>query len=252
MAQRVGERAQRLSGQAATAVQSTAKQAAGVAETGVERARELGSKLSPASKERWPQMSLRVGDQLGPVAQSVAGQVSGVASLGAVRAKEAGSVITTTAKERVPQLSQRVSGEVVPSLRDLAVQAASTALELWDTTRERAAGAAEAVQADLAPQAAQVVAAGGEKAREASAAVSVKAGEVGGRAKAASRHAADATVETSKDTGAMLFWGAAAGALIYYALLGPEERARLASSVQSITGQVQELIKDFQGYDEEF
>ncbi len=172
--------------------------------------------------------------------------------MGAERAKEAGSQIASTAKDQVPQISHRVTSEVVPSLRELAVQAASTALDLWETTRERVAEAADIVQEDIRPQAAHVVMASGEKAKEASAVVTEKAGVVGGRAKVASRQAADATVETSKDTGAMLFWGAAAGGLIYYALLGPEERERLASAVQSATGQVRELIKDFQGYDEEF
>ncbi len=254
VAQRVSRTAQRVGGQAATAVQSSAKQAAGVAETGLERAREASSLLGGASRNRWSNVS-RIGDQITPAALSVAGQVSSAASTGAERAKEAGSLIASTAKERVPEMSQRVTSEVVPSLRDLAVQAASTALDLWDTTRERAAEAAEIVQADLRPQAvhaAQAVAASSVKAKEASTVVTGKAGEVGGRAKAVSRQAADATVETGRDTGAMLFWGAAAGSLIYYALLGPEERERVTSAVQSVTGQVRELIKDFQGYDEEF
>ncbi len=250
--QRVSQTAQRVGSQASAVVQSSAKQAAGVAEMSLERARGAASLLSGTSKGRLPNVSLRMGAQLGPAAQSVVGQVSSAAGSGAGRAKEASSAVASTARERVPQISQRLTSDVVPSLRELAVQAASSALDLWETTRERAAEAAEIVQTDIRPQAAQAVAASGEKAREAGTVVTGKAGEVGGRAKAASRQAADVTVETGKDTGAMLFWGAAAGGLIYYALLGPEEREQLASAVQSFSGQVRELIKDFQGYDEEF
>lgn len=191
----------------------------------------------------------RVAEQTSSKAQAIAAQATTVAVAGAGRAREVGGALADAAKDRVPQVTQKLSDDVVPTLRDVAMQAASAAIDLWQTARERAADAAPT---DLAPHAAQAVAAGGERAREATAAVAGRAAEIGKRAKEASRRTADATVDAGKDTGAVIFWAGAAAGLLYYAVLSPERRAQLLSAASSVTYQVQELIKDFQGYDDEF
>ncbi len=191
----------------------------------------------------------RAGEQTASTAQAVASQAATAAAARAERARDVGSSLAGSARVRVPQLSQKVSEEVVPSLRDVAVQAAATALERWQTARERAA---EVAQQELAPQAAQAVAKGSERAKEASAAVAERATEAGGRAREASRKAAEATVDTSKETGALLFWAGAAAGLVFYALMSAERREQVTRTAKSVTAQVQELVKDFQGYDDEF
>jgi hypothetical protein len=214
---------------------------------------DRGGRLGHDVADKAKAQAKRVGEQTSATAQSIAEQAAAAAVAGAERAREVGTAVADAAKERVPQVTHKVGEEVVPSLREVALQAAAVALELWQTARERAA------ESDLAPQAAHAVAAGGERAREATAAVSEKASELGERAselgeraRDASRRTAEATVETSKDTGAMLFWAGAAAGLVFYALLTPERREQVLRTAQSVTTQVQELIKDFQGYDDEF
>jgi hypothetical protein len=75
---------------------------------------------------------------------------------------------------------------------------------------------------------------------------------VGGKAKDVSAHAAEATVATSKDTGAALLWGGAAAAVIFYVILSEERREQVLRTADTVVKQTRELIRDFQGYDEEF
>jgi hypothetical protein len=66
------------------------------------------------------------------------------------------------------------------------------------------------------------------------------------------RRATGAVVDVTKDTGALVLWGGAAGALVYYALLSPERREQVSRSAQTVSAQIQEVVKDFRGYDDEF
>ena len=194
----------------------------------------------------------RVGEQTTSTAQTVAAQAAAAAISGAERARSMGLSLADAAKERVPQATQKVSDDVVSTLRDVAMQAASTAIDLWQTARERAA---EAAHSDLdlpVGKASRAIETGSDRAREASAAVAGKAGQVGERVKGATRQTASATVDTSKDTGALLFWAGAAAGLVFYALLTPERREQLTRTAQALTSEIQELVRDFQGYDDEF
>ena len=206
----------------------------------------------------------RVAEQTTSSAQEVAAQAASAAVAAAERALDKGISLADAAKERMPQVTQRVSEdvlpslrgkvteEVVPSLRDVALQAASSALELWQTARERAVAASHADLEVPTGKASRVVEAGSERAREASTAVAEKASELSDRAKGVSKRTAEATVDTTKDTGALVLWAAAAGGLIFYALLTPERRDQLTRVAQIVTSEAQELIRDFQGYDDEF
>ena len=216
--------------------------------TATERRKQGGHDVKDQAMER----AQRVGAQTTSTAQSVATQAAAAAIAGAERARGAGASLVDAARERAPQVGQRVSDELVPSLRDLATQAASAALELWEAARERAVDAAESAQHDFAPHAAHAFEAGAGRVKEAGVAVGGRVGEVGERTKDASRKAAGATVDTGKDTGATLMWAGAAAGLVFYALLDDERREQVTRTVQSVAGQVQELIRDFQGYDDEF
>lgn len=215
----------------------------------------------------------KVGEQtsaLAQSAQSVAEQAASATVSAAERARKVGAAIAETTKEQLPHVSQtlgeKLTEEVVPTVREAAMLAASTALDLWQTARERAAEAAAAAQHELdelGPQAAHVVEVGADQAKSAvesgeglvqgaTAAVTEKASEVSERAKDAAAEAADATVEAGKNTGSLIFWAGAAAGLTFYALLTPEQRERVTQTVKTVVNQTRELIKDFQGYDEQF
>jgi len=230
------------------------------------RGSEKGMDMAHALKDRFRQVS----DQSTGVkntAQTVASQAAAAALSSAERARDsggsladsvkaAGASLAETAQEKIPhatqQVSQRVTEDLVPTLKDVAVQAAAAAIEAWQATRDKAMGAAETAQHDIAPQAAHVVEAAGDRVRDATSIVGEKAGVVGVRARSVSRRAAEATVDTGKDTGATLFWAGAAAGLVFYALLSEERREQLTQTAQMVVGQIQELVKDFQGYDDEF
>ena len=69
---------------------------------------------------------------------------------------------------------------------------------------------------------------------------------------AAAGRAVSATGYGIKETILIAFWASALGALVYNTLLNDEQREKVASTAQSLYQQAQELIRDFQGYDEEF
>lgn len=203
-------------------------------------------------------------------AQVIAAQAAAAAVERAERALGAGAQLAETAREQAPRVAQRVSEEVVPTLRDIAAQAADAALERWNDVRERAPEIHPPDLRHLEENALHLATAGGDLARGTGAAVAERATQLTRRAteateqtverardvskkgaetvthaKEASVRTAEATVETGKDTGALLFWAGAAAGLIFYVLLGDERRRQIAESVQAV-------IKDIQGYDDEF
>ncbi len=197
-------------------------------------------------------------EQAAALAQSIIEQAATRALLGAERAKEA-RTLAETAKKRLPHFTHRVSDDVVPSLREVALNAASAALELWQAAREKAAEAAEEAQEEVAEPATRLVVTAERRAKEATHAVSERieavterAEDVGERAKEATAHAAEATVHVGKGAGAALFWAGAATGIIFYAMLSKERRDQVIKAANAVINDVRELIRDFQGYDEEF
>jgi hypothetical protein len=65
---------------------------------------------------------------------------------------------------------------------------------------------------------------------------------------AATEH--DSSEERRSKSG--LFWGAASVGLAAYALLDPERRDKILKFANEASVQVQELVRDLQGYDDEF
>jgi hypothetical protein len=221
-----------------------------------------------------------VREQAAVKAREIAEQAAAKAVAGAGRAKEVGSSLASETSTRVRDVPHKVSDDVVPTLREVALMAASAALEVWQVAREKAAEAAEAAQSEVGDPG-QLISAAEKRAKEAGSAVVGRVEGVGGRAKEAtgavasrvedagakakgasahaaamakdaSAHAAEATVETSKDTGAALLWAGAAAAVIFYAILSQGRREQLLRAADAVIKQTRELIRDFQGYDEEF
>ncbi len=260
-----------------------------------------------------------VREQVGTLAQTIIEQAAHRAVFGTEKAKGAASA----AKGKMPGM-HRATDEIAPSIRDVALQAASAAIELWQATRERAEDFVDGAESAIGEPAAGVVDFVDRRARSAASQVADRAEDVSGRArhaashvagraeeasdrakhavsnvaeraeevtdraraaasnmagsagdaserakvaashaahvaddvtvraKEATRSAAETTVATSKDTGAALLWTAAAAGIVFYALLDQGRREQVLKVVDEIVAQAREIIRDFQGYDEEF
>jgi len=181
-------------------------------------------------------------------------------------------------REPVAELQQKVVDDVIPTLRDVALQAAALAVELWETGRERASSVTEtAAGHDYAFQAAHLKEealkravevrgeaakravdargsatklaadakdAGTKRASDASAVVAERATDVADRAKSASKQAASATVDTTKDTGALVFWLGAASAVVYFAFLDKKRRDQVLKFASDALHIVKDSVDD--------
>jgi hypothetical protein len=202
----------------------------------------------------------QVSEQTTSTAQAIAAQAAAAAVARAEQAIERGASLADVAIERVPDVTRRLSDDIMPAVREAAHQAATTAIDMWQATRERAAEATHHADGSLltrpASQAIQLAAAGTERARESSAAVAERAAEraaaIGESALEASRRTASKTAATGRDSGALLFWAGAAIGLIVLVLLSAERRTALLASVRGAANEVQAIVHDFRGYDDEF
>jgi hypothetical protein len=210
-------------------------------------------------------------DQATTMVQGLAEQAAAAAPVIAGRAKDVGASLTTAAKERAPNreeisdhvsaVQQKITEDLAPTAREVALQAASLALELWHAGRARASELTDNTQQGVVAQAANVKQSAGRRALDATSAVTGKvstvtdsAGEAANRARSASKHAADTTVHTTKDTGALIFWLGAAASIIYFALLNERRRHQVlkftSKSLKQLKKAVDDLTAEPRGYPE--
>jgi hypothetical protein len=188
------------------------------------------------------------------------------------------------AKSRA-QLMEILQRELGPTLRDSAVQATMAAVAAMEAAREGAgrdverrakdAGADTRRRADDLNESARTLA---DKLREATRHTSDSAketiepalangkerieltGDAIREATAEQRKAVDEAVSSASEHESSeerrgksgLFWGAASMGLAAYALLDPERRDKILKFANEASVQVQELVRDLQGYDDEF
>lgn len=275
-ARREAERARQEADRVARGVPVVAGRAGAVVETEANRLRsqvrsvvrqggEKGHEVARKA-DRATRRAKKLGEETTSTAQAAAARAAATVVGQAERALGRGVSLLGLAKEQVPAAASRGRERVVPSVRDASVQAAANALEAWQGARERAAAAAAAAESEIGrstAKAAHVAAdsrgrlrsattATAGRAAERASAVGERAAEVRSRATSATRGTAAATVETGKDASATLFWTGAAASLIYYALLSPERRDQVVQVAREVGGQIQELVRDFRGYDDEF
>ncbi len=237
MANQTAETMQRIVDQAATSVLTARSQAAERSVAGTQRAKATGASLVESAREQLPHLQQLVSDQAAPLAHTLSEQAHDFAAVSANRARD---------------VSTRVNEDVLPTIRDVALNAASAAVELWEAARARAAEAAQEAQTEIGPVAKYGIAAGTEKAKETSHLVASRVSDGATHAKESSRHAADATVSTSRDAGATLLWGAAAAGIVYYAFMDKDRREQTLRTINGMIGGTRELIRDIRGYDAEF
>lgn len=188
------------------------------------------------------------------------------------------------AKNRA-QLMEILQRELGPTLRDSAVQATMAAVAAMGAAREGAGRDVERRAKDASADAKRradelnetarnLVDKLQESARNTSDSAKEKvepalangkerlelAGEAIREATAEQRKAVDEAVsaaterETSEERRSKsgLFWGAASVGLAAYALLDPERRDKILKFANEASVQVQDLVRDLQGYDDEF
>src|SRR5215207_8197887 len=227
-------------------------------------------------------LTSRFAGKSGPIAELVASEAT-AAALGqierALRAK-APALLAARNRSQVVEILQKELGS---TLRDTAVQAAVAALGKLDWTRESANAVREAEDhareaenevRESARRLGDEVADGVERAAEEAAHHPETMQANGKRRFWRSSHdvgdaaaVADATTEEKpaaskeaekEDAGeehrgkAGLFWGGAGIGLALYALLDAERRDRVLHLANEASVQVQELVRDLQGYDDEF
>lgn len=232
-----GSLIQRVSDQTASALHSLRRQAPPPIEAPRVGPRAIGAALIESAREQLPRISQQLTDQAGTTAHVVADRVQEAAVVGTERAR---------------QVSGRVNDEVLPTLREVALNAASAAIDMWESARERALAAAREAQEDVLPEATKRTSHGVGLARGASHAVVDRVTGTAEQARQASRHAADATVTTTRDAGATVLWSAAAAGIVYYGLLDKKRREKVNNSVKGAMGFSRDLLRDIRGGDVQF
>jgi hypothetical protein len=235
-------------------------------------------------------LTSRFAGKSGPIAEAMTSEAT-AAALGQIertlRAK-APALLAARNKAQVVEILQKEFGS---TLRDSAIQAAVAALGKLDRTRESGNAAHEAEDQareavseardsalGLGDDVANELARAAEEARDAAQAAAERAESVNANGKRrfwrASHDAGDATAgadATTQETftaseeqvkeeevgeehrgKAGLFWGGAGIGLALYALLDAERRDRFLRLANEASVQVQELVRDLQGYDDEF
>ncbi|MGN6813280.1 MAG: hypothetical protein ACTHMP_20630, partial [Thermomicrobiales bacterium] len=143
----------------------------------------------------------------------------------------------------------RVREDVVPQVTDAASKAASRVAEAATTGR---AALKDFASGDAMGQASDFAGDLG-KATQRVARDTRDAAQRGGRQVAdVAGSAASATASGTKNLFLTLFWLVALGGIVLYGFLNKEQRDKVFSTANSIYAQGKELVRDFQGYDEEF
>jgi hypothetical protein len=169
------------------------------------------------------------------------------------------AVQASKVQEQVPQLAERVRNEVLPQVVERAQQ-------LRNEVTPQITEAATKASTQASALAATGVALGRDKAKglastDLAADLTERAKQQtykGRKAAAKGLHALAAQIEPPKPrrnlTGLWIFalLGAIGGALYYFVYLNEERRKKVIETTQSIVEQGREIIRDFQGYDEEF
>jgi hypothetical protein len=247
--------------------------------------KQLGQAGRRADKETLG-LASRFGGKSGPIAEAVASEAT-AAALGQIeRALRAKAPALLAARNRA-QVVEILQKELGSTLRDTAVQAAVAALGKLDWARESADAARDDVREAvndarddarrLGDEAANEARRAAQEAREAAEAAAHRAETIQANGKRRfwrSSHEAgdaaasvDAKVEETRAAvdekeeeaageehrgKAGLFWGGAGIGLALYALLDEERRDRVLRLANEASVQVQELVRDLQGYDDEF
>jgi hypothetical protein len=212
----------------------------------------------------------------GRFSEAMASQAAAAALTHVERSLREKAPALLAAKNRA-QIMEILQKELGSTLREAATEAATAALGLWESGRERADAVrdqarevedqardrdreiedqAEAAVRDVADDAAhrlEAARANGKRRFWRSAHdVQDVAHSVGQAVEASAERADDDGGEQGRRGKAGLFWGGAGIGLALYALLDAERREQVLRLANEASIQIQELVRDLQGYDDEF
>ncbi len=151
-------------------------------------------------------------------------------------------------KDSAADLVHRAADTARPRASQLGSSAATTA----EQVRSAGMTVLERLHDDVLPAASVAISGLVERAGDARELSAPVAGEVKSVAAAKADVALTKSTSAAKDTLATAAWTTTALALIYLVLLSPERREQLKSFVWGAVDQTLVLVRDFQGYEDEF
>jgi hypothetical protein len=262
--------------QATNLAQAIIEQATNRAIYGADKARGAAS----SAKGRVPIMRKKPVEELPPTIREIAFQAAAAALELWQTARERAESAVETAEQRVGEPAAEavkgagrsaksaasnvvgIAGDATERAKNVATQAVERGQDATDKATDRAKLVATQVvergqdatgkAKNIATQVAGHAENATVQAKSAATNVVDHAGDATDRAKEVTKSAAGATVSTSKDTGAALFWTAAAAGIVFYVLLDKDRRDQVLKALDSALVQARELIRDYQGYDEQF
>ena len=223
-------------------------------------------------------------ETLDGVRDSAAQLVQSVIEQAAARAMGLGDVgerAEKSARRSFRSARKTISSTETPSVREVALNAASAALELWQVAKEKAeaplhtaedkvihtavdlkdatASKAKDVTESIAHSAKDVSGTIAHGAKDVSETIASGAKEVTGSissgahvAASTGKQAAVATAETSASVLRTAFWLSAASAIVYWVFLDEERQKEVRKVALEIVNQARELAGDLRGQDGEF
>src|SRR3954454_671231 len=139
-----------------------------------------------------------------------------------------------------------------PSVRDIALNAASGAIELWQAARDKAEEGLGSVQGTVVDSAQGIT----HGAHEIGSAAVGRVHDVGSvvtdkakRAEESTKAVAVGTAREGRHGFGLVFWTGAAGAIAYYAFLDEERRTKARTIAMRVIDEARSLLSDFQGAD---
>lgn len=242
------DRFRRMSGEGGT-MQAVAGDAGSAALAQVEKALRAKAPALLTARNRAQVMEILQQD-LGPTLRETAMQAAAAAMASWDATRERGAVAEERVREAADEVRHHAGGSAT-DVSDLAMhlrdEAVSHAEEAARDAHERAEAAAQRVESVRERGKRRFWRSDDEHKHEASA--------ENGFAEPAEAEATETVAEPAAEehrSKAGLFWGGAGLGLALYALLDAERREKVLHLANETSVQIQELVRDLQGYDDEF
>ena len=162
------------------------------------------------------------------------------------------------AKRTFRAASETVS-DTVPSTRDVALSAASAALEIWQSVKGKAGETLHVAEDQVADKASELIDFTAAKAKDVSGTIASGAhvaAETGKHAAIVTatggKQVAVATADTSASLAKTAFWLGAAGSIVYFVFLDENRQQEVRKVLNDVVTQARDLAGDLRGQDGEF
>ncbi|MDI3342019.1 MAG: hypothetical protein QJR03_15970 [Sphaerobacter sp.] len=208
------------------------------------------------------EMRREVAQRVAPLVEGVRSELPEVSREVAQLALQAAERLRSEGAERSAELSERLRAEVEPAARTLAQEAVEEAEAILEAARMRAAEVSQSARAQYLPH----------LSARASAMTGAAAGALAGaaqtlgartrtlaprrrrgaprmaeRGRATLQRAGTRALSAATETVLIAFWASALGAVVYFGLLNPEQRARVRRAVASWYCSVRSFVAEFRG-----